>query len=564
MDVKLEIRKFALHNAVKYGGKANPGAIVGKLLGQDPSLKDQMKTLGKDIAMVIKEVNAMKPEAQLKELQQIAPELLEEKKVEEKPRELPELPNAVEGKVVTRMPPEPSKYPHVGHALAFLVSYKFAQKYNGKCLLRFEDTNPEKSTQEFLDNIRDDIKWLGLKPSEEIIMSDKMDQFYLAGEELIRGNHAYACFCNQEIMRDLRFKGIACAHRTSSPAENLKVWKDILAKKYKEGEVAIRFKGDMSSKNGVMRDPVLYRIDTHPHYSKKDKYVLWPLYDMASVVMEEENGVTHVMRSAEFVLRAELHNHIRKCLGYRDLNIFEFGRFNVIGATTQGREIRELIESGKMIGWDDPRLVTLKALRRRGILPETLHELVMEVGLKKDQANIDWTMIASINRKIIDPKVNRYFFVADPVQIKIAGTPQRTCKLNVHPEHADRGTRTLISQDSFFIAKTDADELKEKKLYRLMECCNFEKTKDGFVFHSQDVAEYKQRGEKNMHWLPAEHPHDLAQVEVLMPDATIVKGYGEADVKKLKVNDVIQFERFGFCRVDKVEKNKVYFWYTHK
>ncbi|MEK6849370.1 MAG: glutamate--tRNA ligase [Nanoarchaeota archaeon] len=558
------IRKYALQNAIKYAGKASQGSVIGKLLGMDASLKDQMKTLAKDIASVIKEVNAMKPDAQLKELQETAPELLEEKKVEEKPRELPELPNAVQGKVVTRIPPEPSKYPHVGHALAFLVSYKFAQKYGGKCILRFEDTNPEKSTQEFLEAIREDIHWLGITPSKETIMSDDMLLFYNAGEQLIRSNHAYACFCNQEIMRDLRHKGVACAHRTSDPNENLKIWKDILDKKYKEGEVTIRFKGDMNSKNGILRDPVLYRLDTHAHYRTANKYCLWPLYDMASVVEEEHGGITHVMRSAEFVLRAELHDWLRKILGYRELNIFEFGRFNVIGSTTQGREIRELIESGKMLGWDDPRLVTLKALRRRGIEPATLHELVMEVGLKRDQANIDWTAIASINRKLIDPKTNRYFFVEDPVEITIDKNPSRTVLFNLHPDHPERGTRTLIAHDKFLIARKDFDDLQLKKLYRLMECCNFVKTAKGFAFDSQDVTVYKEKGERNMHWLPAEHQHDLTEVEVLMPDATTVKGLGEHDLRKLKVNDVVQLERFGFCRVDKIDKNKVWFWYTHK
>jgi glutamyl-tRNA synthetase len=564
MDIKLEIRKYALQNAVKYGGKANPGAIVGKLIAVDAALKGKMKDLSKDIAAIVKEVNAMKAESQLAELQKIAPELLEEKKVEEKPRELPELPNAVVGKVVTRMPPEPSKYNHIGHALAFLVSKLFAEKYQGKCILRFEDTNPEKSTQEFMDAMREDISWLGIKADSEWIMSDHMDLFFKAGEQLIKGGHAYGCFCSQEVMRDLRFKSVPCAHRTSTVAENLKVWKEMHAKKYKEGEVSIRFKGTMTSKNGVMRDPVLFKVDYHKHFRVGDKYAVWPLYDMASVVAEETNGVTHVMRSAEFVLRAELHDELRKILSFRPLNIFEFGRFNVIGATTQGREIRELIQSGKMIGWDDPRLVTIKALRRRGITPAAIHELVMEVGLKRDQANIDWAMIASINRKLIDPVVNRYFFVENPVEIAIPDAPERVVKFNLHPDHPERGTRTLVGRQKYFITQKDADELKQKNLYRLMECLNFSKTPKGLTFDSQDVETYREKGERIMHWLPAENKQELMNVSVLMPDATTVKGYGEPSLKDVKVNDVIQFERFGFCRLDKKEGNTLSFWFTHK
>ncbi len=564
MDLKVEIRKYALQNAIKYGGKASSGAIIGKLLAIDNTLKDKMKDVAKDIAAVIKNVNAMTPEAQLKELQTTAPELLEEKKVEEKPRELPELPNAVDGKVVTRLPPEPSKYTHIGHALAFLVSHLFAKKYHGKCLLRFEDTNPEKSTQEFMDVVRNDIAWLGIVPDGEIIMSNEMPKFYYAAEHLLKANHAYACFCNQEIMRDLRFKGIGCAHRETPAADNLKIWKEMLDRKHKEGSVTIRYKGDMASKNGVLRDPVLFRIDLHTHYLQGDKYAVWPLYDMASVVMEEFNGVTHVMRSAEFVLRAALHDQLRKCLGYKDLNIFEFGRFQVIGATTQGREIRASIESGQMIGWDDPRLVTLLALRRRGILPETLHELVMEVGLKRDQANIDFTAIASINRKLIDQKVKRYFFVENPTKITIKNAKMKEVSLHLHPDHAEWGSRKFVTHDQFFVPKKDFDLIQKGKLYRLMECLNFTKKGESLEFDSLDIETYRKTGESTMHWLPAEHTHDLIETEIMMPDATTVKGYAEHGIKDLKVNDLIQFERFGFVRLDKIDGNKRYFWYTHK
>jgi glutamyl-tRNA synthetase len=564
MDLKFEIRKQALHNAVKYGGKANPGALIGKLIAADPALKDKMKEVSKDIAAIVKEVNAMKPAAQLAELQKIAPELLEEKKVEEKPRELPELPNAVQGKVVTRMPPEPSKFMHLGHAIAFLVSTLFAKKYAGKCILRFEDTNPEKSTQEFLDAMREDLSWLGLKGDEEYVMSQHMDKFYEAGERLIRAGHAYACTCVQDVMRDLRFKGVACAHRDINPPDNLASWKQMLARKFKEGEISIRVKGDMASKNGVLRDPVLFRMDYHKHFLQGEKYCVWPLYDLASVVAEQENNVTHVMRSAEFVLRAELHDMLRRMLAFRTLTIFEFGRFNVIGSTTQGREIRQLIESGKMLGWDDPRLVTIKALRRRGILPQAIHEIVHEVGLKRDQANIDWTMIASINRKLIDPVANRYFFVEHPVELSIPDAPERVVKLNSHPDHPERGTRTLVARQKYFVAKKDFEELQMQKLYRLMDCLNFTKAPKGYSFHSQDVETYREKGERTMHWLPAEHPAELIDVTVLMPDATTVKGFGEPSLKNVKVDEVIQFERFGFCRLDKKDGNKMSFWYTHK
>lgn len=558
---KQEIRKWVLQNAVRYDGKATAGAIVGKLIAADPSVKAKMKDLSKDINEIIKEVNAMKPEAQLKELKKIAPELLEEKKPEEKKRELPELENAIPGKVVTRMPPEPSKYSHIGHAMTFLINYLFAKKYDGKCLLRFEDTNPDKSKQEYVDSIKEDLEWLHIKPDSIISMSDDMELFYKEAERLINAKQAYACTCTIEVMRDLRFKGVACAHRESD--DGMDVWKKMLNKEYKQGEVSLRLKGDMTSKNGVMRDPVLFRVDYHKHYKHGEKYCVWPLYDFASVVEENNNGVTHVIRTSEFNLRGELHDFLRKLLRYKLVTVFEYGRFNVRGATTKGREIKQMIDSGEMIGWDDPRLVTLKALQRRGILPETIQELIFDVGLKRDQANIDWTNIASVNRKILDPKANRYFFVDNPVEIEISGASVKEAKLNLHPDFHDRGTRTLIADKKFFITKRDFDKLEDGKMYRLMECMNF--TKNGkFKYNSRDIEIYRKQGKGIMHWLPAEHKSELAEVEVLMPDATKTTGYGEPALKKLKVNDMIQLERFGFCRVDKIEGDKVYFWFTHK
>jgi glutamyl-tRNA synthetase len=160
--------------------------------------------------------------------------------------------------------------------------------------------------------------------------------------------------------------------------------------------------------------------------------------------------------------------------------------------------------------------------------------------------------------------VNRYFFVENPVEIAIPDAPERVVKFNLHPDHPERGTRTLVGRQKYFITQKDADELKQKNLYRLMECLNFSKTPKGLTFDSQDVETYREKGERIMHWLPAENKQELMNVSVLMPDATTVKGYGEPSLKDVKVNDVIQFERFGFCRLDKKEGNTLSFWFTHK
>jgi len=562
MDIKKKILKYTLQNAVKFNGKANPGAVIGKLLKEDEGLKSRIKQLSKGIQKAVKEVNKLSLEQQKEKLKQIAPEMLEKKKAEK--RGLPELKNAVMGKVVTRIPPEPSKYNHIGHALSFLLNYLYAKKYKGKAVLRFEDTNPTASKQEYVDAMKEDVlEYLDIKPDKTVFVSDDMPRFYKLAEDLIKRNKAYVCFCKREKMQDLRHKGLSCECRNNSAEKNLEEWKNMLNRKYKEGECVLRLKIDLKSGNHVMRDPVIFRIIYAEHYRQKNKYCVWPLYDFENAVEEEFCGITHILRSSEFGnMRIELQDYIKDLFGFKKQEIIQYGRFNVAGAITQGREIRKLISEKKVIGWDDPRLVTLRALKRRGIAPEVFYELALKVGLSKTLTNIDWTVISSISRKILDANSNRYFFIHEPKEIAIKNAPEMQVKIKLHPEHDDRGTRSLKTDERFYIPKNDFRELKQGELYRLMHAFNFKKQKNQFVFDSVELEKYKKQGKSIMHWLPRHEK--LVSVEVLMPNAEIVRGVAEPSVKKIKINEVVQFERFGFCRLDSIEKDKLSFWFTHE
>ena len=562
MELKEIILKYALQNAVKFNGKANPGAIIGKLLKEDSGLKSKIKELSKDIQKTVKDVNKLSLDEQKAKLKKIAPEMLEKKKAEK--RGLPELKNAVMGKVVTRIPPEPSKYNHIGHALSFLLNYLYAKKYKGKSVLRFEDTNPTASKQEYVDAMKKDVlEYLNINPDKTVFVSDDMPKFYKLAEDLIKRSEAYVCFCDREKMQDLRHKGLPCECRNNSAEKNLEEWKKMLSRKYNEGKCVLRLKIDLESDNHVMRDPVIFRIIYAEHYRQKEKYCVWPMYDFENAVEEEFCGITHILRSSEFGnMRIELQDYIKGLFGFKKQEVIQYGRFNVVGAITQGREIRQLIEDKKVIGWDDPRLVTLRALKRRGIVPEMFYDLVLKVGLSKTPTNIDWTVISSINRKILDQNSDRYFFIHDPKEITIKNAPNLDIEIKLHPEHEERGTRNLKTNENFYISEKDFKELKEGELYRLMHAFNFKKQKNQFVFDSKELEKYKQNGKKIMHWLPKDEK--LVRVEVLMPNAKIVKGIAEPSVKNIKINDVVQFERFGFCKLDSIEKDKLVFWFTHE
>ncbi len=546
---KKETRNLVLQNAVKFNGKANTSAVIGHIISTNPRLKEKIKEISKEVNNIVKEINKLSLEKQIKELKKRAPELLKTKPKEK--QGLKELPNAEQGKVITRLAPEPSKYNHIGHALSFLLNYLYAKKYKGKCILRFEDANPEKVTQEFVDAMNEDvIKYLGIKPDKVVYVSDDMKLFYKYAEELIKKNKAYVCFCEQEKLRNLRHKGLECDCRNRT--NDIDEWKNMLEGKYKEGECSLRIKGDMKSDNHVMRDSVIFRIVSKPHYSKKNKYRVWPMYDFYNAIEDSIQGITHILRSNELMLRGELQNYIKDSLGLKKQTIVEYGRFNVIGAITQGRKIRTLIESGKYIGWDDPRLVTLRALKRRGIIKQTFYELTKEVGLSPSPTNIDFNLIAKINKRLLDREANRYFFVQKPKKIKIKNAPKIEVKINLHPDFKKRGQRKPKTSDEFYIE----DKIKKNQVYRFMHLFNFKNNE--FISKELDNS----LNAKLIHWLPVSDK--LIKTEILMPDTKVIKGLAEPDLKKEKINNVVQFERFGFCRLDKIENKKYKFWFTHK
>ncbi|MBS1266632.1 MAG: Glutamate--tRNA ligase [Candidatus Woesearchaeota archaeon] len=547
------ILKYALQNAVKYEGTAQTGAVIGKVFSEQPELRKDAKSVGKKTSEIVNQVNKMSPEDQLEKLKEIAPELLEKKKEEEKG--LPDLENAEMGKVVTRLPPEPSKYLHIGHVMSFMINYLMAKKYDGKCILKFEDTNPDKCTEEFTKTMQEDIKHAGIKVDDVIFISDDLEYMYEQAEKLITEGNAYVCLCNRDNMRTFRHKGLECEHGKISVKENMQNWKKMLDREFKEGEAVLRLKGDMESDNHVMRDPVLFKIDYSTHWRQKNRYCVWPLYDFENSVEDCKYGVTHILRSSEFgTMRNELQNYIKDLLGFEKQTIIHYGRINITGSITKGREIRAKIKNKEVIGWDDPRLVTVRALKRRGIDPRTYKELVYEVGLSLTPTNIDWSVVSAINRKIIDKEVNRCFVVTYPKLIKIEGAPKQKIELDLHPDFPERGKRKFQTKDEFYVAGKDSD-FKEGKLYRLMDCLNFVKN-DKLVFDSLDYEKFREKGDKIIHWLAKEQ---FVKIKIMMPNGKFIQAYAEPQIEDLKEGEVIQAQRFGFIKKDK----DMEFWYTH-
>lgn len=553
-DFSKEIRAYALKNAIEFG-KADAGRILPKIFQHGLEKKD-IKNIILEIAEIVSEVNKLNEPERSREFEKFKNIVLEH---EQKEKDVREIDVSSLKEVVTRLAPEPSKYIHLGHALSFLLNYIYAKKYGGKCLLRFEDANPEKAKQEYADAIKEDIvDYLGIKLDGIHYVSDDILLLYEYAVKLIKDNYAYMCFCERKTMQNLRHEGKECDCRKNSPKKNLEEWADFLKGKYMKGEAVLRIKGDMKNQNHVMRDSVIFRAVDCKHYRRGTKYKIWPMYDFYNPIEDSLMGVTLILRSNEFETRVELQNYIRELLGLKKQMIVQYGRINVKEFTTKGREVRDLVESGALIGWDDPRLITLRALKRRGIVKESYYELLKQIGLVNHPVNLEFDMLAAINRKLIDSKTKRYSFVQSPIGLDVEKAPEiKEVDVQVHPDKKE--FRKVWLGKEIFISKEDFDSLKGREI-RLMHLCNLKL--GAKLVKGKAKAEFTSLENKplqKINWVSSG-----LKAKILMDDGKWTEGIAEPAILELKVGEVIQFERFGFVRLDGKGKNGYEFWFAHK
>jgi glutamyl-tRNA synthetase len=567
MEKELEslIRKWALANAARYEGKANFGAVLGKLLAEKPDLKSELKTLTGEIKAVVDAVNAMPLDAQRKELQETAPELLDVKH-EKQEHVLKELPGAEQGKIVMRLAPAPSGVMHIGHAYVLGMTSEYCKKYQGRLILRLEDTNPENIYPAAYKLLEEDARWLtGNNIHQVVIQSDRLHSYYDVAEKLVQMGKAYVCTCNPDLFRELMQRKKACPCRDLPLAEQNVRW-DKMFNGYEPGEAVLRIKTNLADPNPAMRDWPAMRINHHVHPRVGTKEKVWPLMNLAVACDDHALGVTHTIRGKDHMDNEKRQKHIFDALGWKMPVHLYVGRINFEGIDLSKTETKEAIAQGKYSGWDDIRLPFLMALKRRGYQPEAFIQWALDMGLGQNDKNVPvdefFKHVDAHNRKLIEPKANRYFFVHNPVEVRIAGAPKQTVSLHLHPDHHDRGNRTLETHENFYLAQDDVAQLTDGPVFRMMECGNFVKQGGNYHWHSRSHEEFKEKGTKIMHFLPVSE--SLAKVEVLMPDGSTRSGVGEPGLKQLKEGDIIQFERFGFVRLDKKQANKLVFWFTHK
>lgn len=559
------IEKYALQNAVKYGKAPQLAAVMGKVMGECTHLRASAKEVSPLIQEILERVAKETPEQWQARLEALAPEMIENMCAKKEPvKGLKPLEGAECGKVVMRFAPNPNGPPTLGSTRGIVVNSEYVKMYEGKLIIRFDDTDPQtkRPMLEAYDWYLDDCKWLGAEPDQVVIASDRIPLYYKYARQLIEQGNAYVCFCTSEEFKNLKDISEPCPHRDANPQENLMHWDKMLAGEYEAKDAVLRLKTDIKHKDPAIRDYGIFRIvkQPHPRPEVDSKYVVWPLLDFEGAIEDHELGTTHIIRGKDLMDSETRQTYIYKYLGWEypktmhwgRVKMHEFGKFST-------STLRRAIEEGEYSGWDDPRLPTLRAMRRRGILPQAIRKFMIEMGVGETDVSISMDTLYAENRKIIDPLASRYFFVWDPVELPIAGAQPRTAKPPKHPTE-NKGYRSIDVEDKVFVCKDDMEQLQIGSRIRLKDLYNIEIISLSPLqasYIGDEVANLKKDRMKIIHWAPV----NGTPIKVLSPDGEF-KGIGEKLIST-ELDNVVQFERFGFCRIDSVGP-EIVAYFTHK
>ena len=516
--------------------------------------------------------------------------------------------------VITRFPPEPNGYLHIGHAKSICLNFGLARDYGGRCHMRFDDTNPEKEEQEYVDSILDSVQWLGFSWKDSggdhlRYASDYFGQFYAMAEYLITAGHAYVDSQTPEQMAANRGSftepGKNSPYRDRTPQESIDLFRRMKAGEFKDGEHILRAKIDMASPNMNMRDPAIYRIRHAHHHRTGDQWCIYPMYDYAHPIEDAIENITHSICTLEFQDHRPFYDWLLERLAEGGFfkkplpNQYEFARLNVTYVVTSKRKLRQLVEEKIVDGWDDPRMPTIVGMRRRGITPEALQLFCERTGTTKSDGWTDYGMLEAAVRDDLDPKAARAIAVLRPLKLIIDNFPDSLsdeCTAPIHPHHPERGHRNFPITKELWIEADDFMETPTKGYFRLfpgnkvrlkygyvVECTGCDKDENGNVIavHCNYFADsksgtegannYKVKG--TIHWVSATHALE-AEVrlydrlftdpnpdaggkdfkQVLNPNAKeVITAYLEQGMRHAMPDEKFQFERHGYFVADRVD-----------
>lgn len=509
-----------------------------------------------------------------------------------------DLENGVNTRVQTRFPPEPNGYLHIGHAKAICINFSTAKKYNGICNLRLDDTNPSKEDVEYVDSIKEDIKWLGFEWKNCYYASSYFDFIYECAIKLIKKGKAYVDDLSPDEIREYRGTltepGKNSPYRERSVEENLELFKRMTDGEFPNGAKVLRAKIDMASPNLNMRDPIIYRISHTHHHQTGDRWCVYPMYDFAHPLSDAKEKVTYSLCSLEFENHRPLYNWFIDEIGFEEPpRQIEFARLNLNYCVTSKRKCLDLVESGTVSGWDDPRMVTLCGMRRRGYPPEAVRDFIDRIGVSKADSVVDYGLLEACVRDNLNANAPRAMAVLRPLKVVIDNYPEgqtETLDVDVHPDHPEMGTRKVTFGREIFVEREDFMIEPVKKYFRLfpgnevrlksayfVKCTGYDLDKNGEVACLHCTYDPASKGGNSpdgrkvkgtLHWVSkddcvkaevrlydrlfkTEKPEDLK--EDLNPDSlTVLEDcLIEGGIKGTKPGDVFQFMRQGYFCVDK-------------
>ena len=550
----------ALLNAVKHDSEAQVGAIMGPLMGENPEVRPHGDEIPGIVAPVVDRVNGMDGQERRDRIAELAPDRLEEIESEDEGDDhpLPDLPNVDEDESVRmRVAPNPNGPWHIGHARMAAVVGSYKERYDGTFVCRFDDTDPEtkRPDPDAYDQILDAIDYLGFEPDSVVKASDRVETYYEHARELIDAGGAYTCSCPQGEFSDLKNDGEACPHREKDAGTVHEEFEAMVDGEYESGEMVLRVRTDITHKNPALRDFVAFRIIDTPHPREAAKeYRCWPMLDFQSGVDDHLLEITHIIRGIDLQDSAKRQGFIYDYFDWEYPEVIHWGHVQVdeYDVSLSTSTIAELIADGDLDGWDDPRAPTVASLERRGIRGQALVDAMAELGTSTSNVDLAMSSVYANNRELIDDDTDRAFFVREGeaygglVERQIVGGPD-TGQPPLHPDHEDRGRREIPVTSGVVIEGDDLPPHGERVWLKGYGCVRH--TRDAFEYAGDDISAVREEGVDVVHWAPADGP--ALRLRTMDGDVT---GVVEPGVLDYDADDLLQFERIGFARLDALDR----------
>ena len=564
--VKAEAEKHALFNALKHDSDPDVGAIMGPLMGENPDFRPHGNQVPGVVGQVVGTIGQLDREARRERLAELDADLIAELDAEDEDDEqtLPDLPNVEAYDTVRlRAAPNPNGPWHLGHARMPAVIGTYCDRYDGEFVVRFDDTDPETKRPDLsaYDAILDDIEYLGFEPDEVYRASDRVETYYEYAHKLIELGNAYTCDLPAEEFSALKKDGTPSPNRDKAPETVLDEFAAMVDGEYNSGEMVLRVKTDIEHKNPALRDWVAFRMIDTPHPREEaSEYRCWPMLDFQSAIDDHLTGITHIIRGIDLQDSAKRQQFLYDYFDWEYPEVLHWGHVQIdeYDSKMSTSTIAELIASGELDGWDDPRAPTLQSVRRRGIRGEAIVEAMIGLGMSTSDVDLAMSSIYASNRDRVDDEANRYFLVRDGQRVPLGGEAKPAAgHPPLHPNHEDRGTREIPVDDAVLVEPDDLPSEGERIWLKGYGCVRYA---DGeFVATGDDISAVRDDGVAVIHWVPAE---STVSVTMRTPDGDVT-GLAEPAFAETEVNEIIQFERIGFVRVDSHDDESAVVYYAH-